>query len=263
MKQLNFKYLGALLVCVSMILGACTKNSEEYAETTLTLNATEIIYDENDIWEDAYDNNKNIVSQTMNFSHNATVGDGYKVWSGFVASRNRDNKDYSGNFLDHQWSVMSQGGMSGVGTPYLVACWNTSENTDLIPDHISCYVNFEIGGVEVPFKPQSMYVNNNSYAYYTIINGDNFCRKFKNGDYFKLKAFGLRANGELVGPVEFYLADYRDGKTEIVKDWTFVNLDNLGEVVKVYFQMESTDSSVYGMNTPAYFCLDRLRIRIE
>ena len=56
---------------------------------------------------------------------------------------------------------------------------------------------------------------------------------------------------------QFYLADFRDGKSEIVKDWQYCDLSALGQVSKVSFTLTSSDNGDYGMNTPAYFCLDQ------
>ena len=60
--------------------------------------------------------------------------------------------------------------------------------------------------------------------------------------------------------VDFYLADYRfadNSEDYIVKDWTFVSLEALGDVDSLLFSLTSTDNdSMFGMNTPAYFCMD-------
>ena len=58
----------------------------------------------------------------------------------------------------------------------------------------------------------------------------------------------------MTGTVDFYLA--KDGK--ILKDWTYCDLSSLGEVTKLTFALSSTDNGDYGMNTPAYFCIDEL-----
>jgi hypothetical protein len=59
--------------------------------------------------------------------------------------------------------------------------------------------------------------------------------------------------------VNFYLADYRfsdNTQDYIVEDWQFVDLSSLGNVVGLSFTLSSSDNSLWGMNTPAYFCLD-------
>ena len=100
------------------------------------------------------------------------------------------------------------------------------------------------------------YVTNNAYAASVIKTGNDYSRAFKDGDYFKLSFVGYLA-GVKIGTVDFYLADYRNGKSIIVKEWTYVELGTaLGIVDEIRCTLESTDKGDYGMNTPAYFCLD-------
>ena len=81
-------------------------------------------------------------------------------------------------------------------------------------------------------------------------------------DYFKLLVWGM-AKGEATDSVEFYLADYRfDNAAEdyIIKTWQWVDLGSLGKVDSLMFGLESSDNGDWGMNTPAYFCLDNLMV---
>jgi hypothetical protein len=99
------------------------------------------------------------------------------------------------------------------------------------------------------------YVTNNAYAASVIKTGNDYSRAFKEGDYFKLTFTGYLA-GVKCGSVDFYLADYRNGKSLIVKDWVYVELTDLGIVDEIRCSLTSTDTGDYGMNTPAYFCID-------
>jgi hypothetical protein len=38
-------------------------------------------------------------------------------------------------------------------------------------------------------------------------------------------------------------------------------LSPLGSVAEIVFDMQSSDSGMYGMNTPSYFCFDNLAIK--
>ena len=79
---------------------------------------------------------------------------------------------------------------------------------------------------------------------------------FKEGDYFKLTFTGYMA-GVKIGQQEFYLADYRNGKSLIVKEWTYVELGlDLGIVDEIRCELTSTDMTDGSINTPSYFCLD-------
>ena len=104
-----------------------------------------------------------------------------------------------------------------------------------------------------------VYVTNTTYAYNSMRDGDMFSRKFHNGDWFKLSVKGY--SGGVLHPtvVSMYLANFLFPDTTmnyIVKDWQYVNLAPLGAVDSLEFSLSSTDNSMWGMNTPAYFCLD-------
>ena len=78
-------------------------------------------------------------------------------------------------------------------------------------------------------------------------------------DYLKLIIHGISSQGDTTGVVEFYLADFRFDNSlmdYIIDEWTSVDLSALGEVEEIHFSMESTDVGPWGMNTPAYFCVD-------
>lgn len=260
----NIRLFGAILA-MALIVGftSCTSNDDEHSEFVLTLNATQIPYGTDNGWTETYNAEAQLSSQNMWFSHGAIVGDGWKSWSGFVPSRVSTDPDLSiSDYLEYQFEVMSQGGISGKGTPYLVGYWNSSESESVAIADASCSMSFGSATNKSLFKPQSMMVNNSVYTYYTMLNGNDYCKKFADGDWLVLKIYGIREGGEKIGPVEYYLADYRNGKSEIIKDWTFVSLDELGEVQYLLFQMDSSDKGKWGINTPTYFCMDRLKIQL-
>jgi hypothetical protein len=61
--------------------------------------------------------------------------------------------------------------------------------------------------------------------------------------------------------VDFYLADYRftdNSEDYIVDEWTWVDLSSLGAVDSLSFTLTSSDVGQFGMNTPAYFCMDNV-----
>lgn len=137
-------------------------------------------------------------------------------------------------------------------------------------EQYAVYSNFN-GGVmhlrndAVGDPVNSLYITNNTYAYYSMLEGDNFAKIFggetgDDPDYFLLtiKAY---LNGELsTDSVDFYLADYRfedNSMDYIVDEWTLVDLSSLGGADSLFFSLSSTDNDLMaGMNTPAYFCID-------
>ena len=114
-------------------------------------------------------------------------------------------------------------------------------------------------------KPVSGFeVTNSTYAYNSMKNGDAFAKKFggttgNDPDWFKLLVRGYLGGTLVPDSVEFYLADYRFAHNDsdyIVNTWQWVNLLPLGHVDSLQFSLSSTDTSSFGMNTPAYFCID-------
>jgi len=104
------------------------------------------------------------------------------------------------------------------------------------------------------------YINNNTYAYQSMLNGDAYAKKFTSHDtdWFKLSTIGY-LEGNITDTVDFYLADFRfadSSNAYIIKSWTWLDLTALGNVDSLVFQMSSSDNGTYGMNTPSYFCMD-------
>ena len=82
-------------------------------------------------------------------------------------------------------------------------------------------------------------------------------------DFFMLTITGLDMQGQSVGSVDFYLADYRfedNGLDVLVDSWTEVDLTSLDGAVQLSFALDSSDVGAFGMNTPAYFAIDNLRL---
>ncbi|OPZ95416.1 MAG: hypothetical protein BWY72_02124 [Bacteroidetes bacterium ADurb.Bin416] len=118
----------------------------------------------------------------------------------------------------------------------------------------------------MPLIINSIYLTNSTYTYLAIRDsndGAGFVRQFGEGDYFKVTITGLDMNGAVTDRVDCYLADFRAGKQVVVKDWTKVDLSPLGNVKQLVFTFFSTDRGDWGMNTPAYACLDNITYTIE
>ncbi len=109
-----------------------------------------------------------------------------------------------------------------------------------------------------------LYVTNNNYAYYSMLDGDAYAKKFGGSsgddeDWFLLTITGKDAGGSVTGEVDFYLADYRfadSGEDYIVDTWEYIDLSSLGVVKSLEFGLSSSDVGDFGMNTPAYFVVD-------
>jgi hypothetical protein len=118
----------------------------------------------------------------------------------------------------------------------------------------------------------SIAITNTTYAALSMLNGDSFGKQFgspnnaqgtpdgTNGeDFFRLLITGYAGNGDSIGTVTFYLADYRfedDQQDYILDTWETVDLSSLGAVRYLDFALESSDTNQYGILTPGYFALD-------
>lgn len=110
---------------------------------------------------------------------------------------------------------------------------------------------------------QGMYITNTTYAYKSMLNGDAFAKKFggatgNDPDYFFVRIY----NGE-ADSLDFYLADFRFADNTgdyIVNEWTYVDLSNLGEIESLSFKLFSSDTGIFGINTPAFFCIDDVSV---
>ena len=105
------------------------------------------------------------------------------------------------------------------------------------------------------------YLTNNAYAYLSMKNGENNTKQFAQGDWFKLTITGTDAQGAETGSIDFYLADLRsenEADHYILDSWEWCDLTPLGKVQRLDFNMSSSDNGDWGMNTPAYFCMDNL-----
>lgn len=97
------------------------------------------------------------------------------------------------------------------------------------------------------FYPQGVYVNNSSAAY-AYLNGSSF----PSDGWLTIEAKGFDAEGNQTGISTLYLAQ----QEEVVSQWTYMDLSSLGECNKLIFSLSTNDNSGYGMNPPAYFCID-------
>ena len=109
-------------------------------------------------------------------------------------------------------------------------------------------------------------VANTTYTYWAIKNGDDgfgACRAFQDGDWFKVTFRGYNMCDEEIGSVDYYLADFRDGKSFIEESWAWVDLTSLGRYVyRVEISFSGTDVGEYGLNTPTYCAIDDIIYRI-
>lgn len=108
---------------------------------------------------------------------------------------------------------------------------------------------------------QGFYVTNTTYAYLSMLHGDQFDSIFNSTrkDSLVLRVYGW--NKGVLNPnyVGVYLADFSFADTTqnyILRQWQWVNLLSLGNVDSLLFTMVSSQGSGGFYNTPTYFAMD-------
>lgn len=183
----------------------------------------------------------------FNNNYNTT----YMSWVGFAYSNITDT---GASGWSAQYNAITGGGQGGsanygVGFDPLASGFGTELPT------MTLNTAGVVGG---------LYVTNNNFAYYSMLNGDAYAKRFggvsgDEADWFLLTITGKDTAGDSVGSVDFYLADYRftdNGQDYIVNAWEYVDLAGLGIVKSLEFSLSSSDMGSFGMNTPGYFAMD-------
>ena len=184
---------------------------------------------------------------TFNNNYNPT----YMSWDGFAYSNITDT---SASGWTAQYNAITGGGEGssanyGIGFDPLASGFGTELPT----------MTLNTAGII-----DGLYVTNNNYAYYSMLNGDLYAKKFggdsgDDPDWFLLTITGKDASGAVVDSVGFYLADYQfadNSQDYIVNTWEYFDLTELGIVKSLEFSLSSSDMGSNGMNTPGYFALD-------
>lgn len=169
------------------------------------------------------------------------------------------------------WDGFSYSNITDTATSGYDAQYNaiTGIGQDGSANYGICYVGWASLPTMTLEKPgiiNGLYVTNSNYAYYSMLYGDSFAKKFggdsgNEQDWFMLTITGKDADGVTIGTIDFYLADYRftdNSEDYIVDSWRSIDLSSLGTVKSIEFALSSSDTGDLGMNTPAIFALDSI-----
>ncbi len=191
------------------------------------------------------------ISNGMTFGNNYNTT--YSSWDGFAYSQ---KTDYTTADVSNQYSVFNPANSTNKFAIYYPSYFD------------EVYASFP-SGVEHVIK--SISVCNSTYAALAIKNGyGNMSKKFggatgNDKDWFKLTVVGFNAAGDSVKSVDFFLADYRfdnNASDIIINKWTTVDLTPLTKINKISFRFSSTDNGGWGMNNPAYVCVDNIKYEV-
>lgn len=119
------------------------------------------------------------------------------------------------------------------------------EDQDSMPEH------------DIRFEQSAIGTCSPTFAFFntTIEVAKYFRTKAVEGDYFTVSLTGYSGNSE-TGSVQVTLADWRDGKKELVTDWKTVEISDLGSVQYIDFSIDAKLSAASAGEDLMYFCMD-------
>jgi len=176
----------------------------------------------------------------------------FMSWSGWALTNDTDNT--TPGFSNQYSSIVGSGHNNS--SNYATTFVNGQTTIDMT---VTTPFTDIIGGFQI---------SNSTYAYLSMLEGDAFAKKFggetgNDPDFFLLTIKGIYQGEEKPDSVNFYLADYRfedNAMDYILDEWESVNIEILGVVDQLVFTLSSSDVGQFGMNTPAYFCIDDLQL---
>ncbi|MCF8226690.1 MAG: DUF4465 domain-containing protein [Bacteroidales bacterium] len=211
-----------------------------------TANFDELVLEENSYWNGS-DGSGGIASGPAWF-YNHYNPDWFS-WNGWAVSNVTDNTTPG---WENQYSAITGAGFQSDGASNYAVGYVSPGSGIIFSDGPARQV-------------AGCFITNATYTALSMKYGDDYAKKFGGADgddedWLKLSIEGYEG-GVLTNTVEFYLADFSfedSTKDYIIETWQWVDLTSLGKVDSLSFMMSSTDVGDWGMNTPAYFCMDNL-----
>lgn len=170
------------------------------------------------------------------------------AWNGFAVSATRGD-NFVGNYGDDtQFNSCMAGGMESA---QFAVGYYSEYNAAYDEQYPEIYATKNM-------KPEYAYITNTASAYISMTQGDGYAAAFGADDFLKLTITGMTSDEEETGKVEFLLGN----GTDIVKEWTKVDLTPLGTCASIRFTMSCSQTDWGFMKTPAYFAIDNLKIEL-
>ena len=188
---------------------------------------------------------------------------------GFTSGGAHFSNNYNADF--GSWDGFSYSNLTDITAEGFMAQYNAIVGSGQAgsANYAVSYIGFTTPPTMTLAEPgfvDGLYVTNSNYAYYSMLNGDAFAKKFggesgSDPDFFMLTITGKDVDGTVIGTVDFYLADYRfedNGEDYIIDTWQYVDLTSLGKVISLEFALNSSDVGDWGINTPCCFAIDTI-----
>ncbi|MEA1874956.1 MAG: DUF4465 domain-containing protein [Bacteroidota bacterium] len=169
--------------------------------------------------------------------------------------------NFSVNHTDWGGGSNSFGGMAYSNLSDTVTADYTNFSAYANPDNTSTYGIFypswEVSD-SIAFGEtanlQSFKIANHVWTYHYIMGSDGSGNgTFETNDYLTLTVTAFNDVDENIGTLDIALADYTEGNSDVINNWTSVDLSSIENVSYIKFSMSSSDTMC-----PTYFCMDDL-----
>lgn len=170
-------------------------------------------------------------------------------WMGWAYTNETDNTTYDWNNCFSSAYGSGENNSENYAVSFIGSDW--MNNYEQIPSIIS--INKSEISSQIASMSMSVCLNANAYLYIT---NDDFYQN--NNHYLMMKISAVNSETGNSSSQNIYLADFRAETTEpfAVNNWKTIDMTWAIDYDSLVFTFESSDSGDYGINTPAYFCLD-------
>ena len=190
------------------------------------------------------------------FQNHYTNEGGYEYNAGYTVSNNNDTKTAGYN---NQYSVYSASAISG--NKFLI--YNPPYGSE-------AYIERKDGQA---FYPYMVSIAPTTYTMLSVLNGDDYAKKFTATDSLTITFYGCDSDGKIIetkkcafNMIKNLGLMHYDSNGWTYQSFTYLQPSNnlwmpiplytIGKVYKILIKIDSSDKSAYGVNTPQYLALD-------
>lgn len=226
------------LAIAALLFTSCQPETviPDYVTVSTVVDFENVKLNSDSIWNGS-DGSGSFTTKVATFNNN--YNSAWFSWSGFACSAKKNTTTVG---FGNQYSVSA--GSGAVNSKQFALAY---DKATLLCDS-NLYGNLSI---------KNIMLTNSTYTFLDMKNGSAYSKKFVAGDWYKVIITGYLSSVK-TSSVDYYLADFRAGKTFLSNTWNKVDVSPLGKVDKVTFSFDSSDQGAWGMNTPAYVCIDNI-----
>lgn len=225
---------------MSFIFSSCQKDDPIETTNVVVVDFEDVQLGNENYWNGS-DGKGEFLANGFRFKNTYVSSDWGDFWSGFACSAMNDTITEG---YENQYSTIA--GSGAFGSHQFAIAFDDSA-TILIPENRLA-----------TYSAKSIMLTNTTYSYWDMKIGSAFSKKFAADDWFKIIIKGFW-KGHETSSLEYFLADFRNGKSFISKEWKEVNISTLGKIDQLSFFFDSSDKGAFGVNTPKYVCIDNLQ----